>query len=194
MAPMESYRQNYGVAVLDGMIYALGGKDSNEVERFDPQLNKWEFVASMLCNRWDPACSVMNGRIYVFGGYPSDESSFNECYDPEINAWEKVPAMQVSRTAAAATCFEGKIYITGGIDYTTNGREQWLDSMEVFDGKEWTRGPPMLSVRSDHGSLVYHRKLWVIGGDNGPTKIRDCEQFDFASQQWTRVEVGSYRQ
>ncbi|CAG5078301.1 Oidioi.mRNA.OKI2018_I69.PAR.g8953.t1.cds [Oikopleura dioica] len=60
--------------------------------------------------------------------------------------------------------------------------------MEIFDGKEWTRAPQMLSVRSDHGSLVYHRKLWVIGGENRQGKIRDCEQFDFASQQWTRVE------
>ncbi|CAG5078292.1 Oidioi.mRNA.OKI2018_I69.PAR.g8951.t1.cds [Oikopleura dioica] len=187
MAPMESYRQNYGVAVLDGMIYALGGQDSKEVERFDPKTNEWEFVASMLCNRWYPACSVMNGRIYVFGGTLKDESSLNESYDPENNSWEEVPAMQVSRTAAAGTCFEGKIYITGGIHYSSQP-EEVLDSMEVFDGKEWTTGPPMLSVRSDHGSLIYHRKLWIIGGDIGPAKIPDCEQFDFASQQWTRVQ------
>jgi len=184
MPQMSRCRGRLGVAVLNGMLYALGGFDCavrlNSAERFDPKTNKWETVASMLFCRSAPACSAMNGRLYVSGGY-NGESCLNSCerYDPVRDVWEEVPSMQRSRSAAAAVCFAGKMFVTGGCDVV-----QFFNSVEVFDGKKWTEFPPMIHNRCRHGSLVFQGKLWVVGGYNGRF-LQTCEQYSFATQQWT---------
>jgi kelch-like protein 18 len=184
MPQMSRCRGRLGVAVLNGMLYALGGFDCavrlNSAERFDPKTNKWETVASMLFCRSAPACSAMNGRLYVSGGY-NGESCLNSCerYDPARDVWEAVPSMQRSRSAAAAVCFAGKMFVTGGCDVV-----QFFNSVEVFDGKKWTEFPPMIHNRCRHGSLVFQGKLWVVGGYNGRF-LQTCEQYSFATQQWT---------
>ncbi|CAG5113904.1 Oidioi.mRNA.OKI2018_I69.chr2.g7994.t1.cds [Oikopleura dioica] len=185
MPPMEKYDSNFGLAVLNGMIYVLG----EIAERFDPKKGKWESIASMICKRFSPACCAMNGRIYVSGGNSrrEDPSPVNECYDPEKNVWEEIPSMKMYRESAAAASFEDKMYVTGGYD-SCGLYSPRFDSVEVFDGKKWTEAPPMLSARAGHGSLIFQGKLWVVGGENGPHVRRSCEQFNFDSQQWTRVQ------
>ena len=187
MAPMPSNRANFGVAVLNGMIYTIGGDtEGNKAERFDPKTNKWECIADMACERFLPACSAMNSRVYVSGGVR--EGPLNECYDPERNVWEEMPSMQIARKYAAAVCFEDKIYVTGGC----GDSDESLDSMEVFDGHKWTNAPSMRSARSDHSSIVFQGNLWVIGGEKGDDLLNSCEQFNFVCQQWTYVQVASY--
>ena len=53
VAPMAEPRVGFGVAVLDGKLYAVGGRGNaddgllSSVERYDPALNAWETVAPM---------------------------------------------------------------------------------------------------------------------------------------------------
>jgi len=68
VAPMGTARHALGVAVLDGKLYAVGGKSegiedeageeeeegerpAHTVERFDPATNAWEEVAPMATGR-----------------------------------------------------------------------------------------------------------------------------------------------
>ena len=89
------------------MVYAIGGDNGNErlniVERYDPQTDKWEFVAPMQIRRSFLAAAALNGSIFALGG--SDGAlRFNdvEKYDPDLDRWESAPAMQVGRGAFAA--------------------------------------------------------------------------------------------
>jgi hypothetical protein len=59
--------------VLDGLIYAMGGKDSdlyadNIVHRFDPVANLWRTVAPMSSARKGFGTFVLGGCIYAVGG------------------------------------------------------------------------------------------------------------------------------
>lgn len=49
VAPTYSCRTSVGVAVLDNLLYAIGGQDGvtclNVVERYDPIVNKWNTVS-----------------------------------------------------------------------------------------------------------------------------------------------------
>ena len=51
VAPLSDRRINFGVAVLHGFIYVVGGHNGgqylNSVERYDPHQDCWKTVASM---------------------------------------------------------------------------------------------------------------------------------------------------
>ena len=62
------------------------------VERYDPSVNEWNFVFEMNYARsWGSAC-VLNGRIFVAGGWGDDGKLVKniECYDPTEDKWEIV--------------------------------------------------------------------------------------------------------
>ena len=158
---MRRCRGRLGVAVMNGLLYVLGGFDSSvrlkSAEVFDPVTNCWRDIANMGQNRSAPACTAMDGRLYVCGGY-NGESCLASCesYDPNTNSWEPLPNMARARSAAAAICFAGKLYITGGCDVV-----QFFNSVEVFDGKNWAEMTPMIMNRCRHGSVVFQGNLTV---------------------------------
>lgn len=63
----------------------------SRVECYNPDTNKWIAVASINVARIASAAAVMDGKIYLAGGYTADIkvksgtpiSSITECYDPE---------------------------------------------------------------------------------------------------------------
>ena len=61
VAPMSTPRSTVGVAVLDGKLYAVGGRDGssclNSVECYDPNTNRWTLVSPMLKRRGGKSCS-----------------------------------------------------------------------------------------------------------------------------------------
>jgi len=58
------YRSTHEVVEIEGCLYALGGNDGssslNSVERYDPKLNKWTLVTSMLTRRSSVGAAVLN--------------------------------------------------------------------------------------------------------------------------------------
>ena len=58
---------------LGNYIYAIGGDDPNvkitTVERYDPSVDQWVEMASLLSVRVGCAAGVLDGYIYVNGGY-----------------------------------------------------------------------------------------------------------------------------
>lgn len=55
VAAMSTSRSTVGVAVLDGKLYAVGGRDGcsclNSAEVYDPHTNKWTMISSMIHRR-----------------------------------------------------------------------------------------------------------------------------------------------
>ncbi|HEX2925676.1 MAG TPA: kelch repeat-containing protein, partial [Ruminiclostridium sp.] len=68
--PMTDGRVFFQTAVVDGKIYAIGGKGNgilNSVEEYDPTTNKWTTKASMSTPREEHQVAVLNGKIYAIG-------------------------------------------------------------------------------------------------------------------------------
>lgn len=92
---MSTARGDLDVAVLDGFLYAIGGRSLSgpisSVERYSPSTNKWESVASMNRRRDRPCAAILNGKIYVIGG-SLDNQNGNSVgfYDPKRNTWKMV--------------------------------------------------------------------------------------------------------
>ena len=60
IAPMTTARSTVGVAVLNGRLYAVGGRDGsaclNSVESYDHHTNKWTVNCPMLKRRGGEKC------------------------------------------------------------------------------------------------------------------------------------------
>jgi len=62
-----------GVAVLGGLVYAVGGFNGSlrvrTVDVYDPAKDSWSSVASMEARRSTLGAAVLNGCIYAIGGF-----------------------------------------------------------------------------------------------------------------------------
>jgi hypothetical protein len=66
----------------------------NTVERYDPELNQWEYVSSMNVKRSRMALVTCNSKLYAIGGYDgSSHLNSAEVYDPEKDKWTLIASM-----------------------------------------------------------------------------------------------------
>uniref|UniRef100_A0A3B4YAV9 Kelch domain containing 7A n=1 Tax=Seriola lalandi dorsalis TaxID=1841481 RepID=A0A3B4YAV9_SERLL len=70
ISPMNEARPCCKLAALEGYIYAIGGECLSSVERYDPRLDRWTFVAPLPDDTFAVAhhVTVCNGEIFVSGG------------------------------------------------------------------------------------------------------------------------------
>ncbi len=87
-------RHMHAAAVLDGLLYVIGGHTSEEavstrVDRFDPTRNEWESVAPLAVGRVGLAAVTAGERISVMGGDNTFYSMANnvDAYDAANNTW-----------------------------------------------------------------------------------------------------------
>ncbi|KAK6491055.1 kelch-like protein 18 isoform X1 [Huso huso] len=185
--PMTTARSRVGVAVVNGLLYAIGGYDGQSrlstVEVFNPETDIWTRVASMNSKRSAMGTVVVDGQIYVCGGYDGNASlSSVECYSPESDKWTIATPMSASRSAAGVTVFEGRIYVSGGHDGL-----QIFNSMEYYNQhtSSWHPVAGMMNKRCRHSAAALGSKLYVAGGYDGSAFLSMAEVYNSAADQWS---------
>jgi N-acetylneuraminic acid mutarotase len=123
-ADMPTARAGLTVAAVNGKLYAIGGSlprwakgpTLSTVEEYDPETDTWKRKADMPTSRDNLAASVVNGKIYVIGGWNEDykQCAIVEEYDPEMDTWRKMPDMPTVRSWPSSSVVDGKIYVMGG--------------------------------------------------------------------------------
>lgn len=70
ISPMNEARPRCKLAALEGYIYAIGGECLSTVERYDPRLDRWTFVAPLPNDTFAVAhhVTVCDGELFVSGG------------------------------------------------------------------------------------------------------------------------------
>ena len=177
-----------GAAVLDGMIYVVGGEDGtsakNIAERYDPTTNSWETLASMSVARDGISTATLNGKIYVIGGQldTSNVHKSVEIFDPTTGIWSNGISLPSKVRHGAAITKGGKIYLIGGRD--SNSED--LDTVYEFDPliASWTVKASMPTKREAAKLVVLDDRIWVIGGQAGSTLLSTVESFDPATNSW----------
>ena len=135
---MPAARQEIASAVLNGLIYVIGGYDSagqstSSVFVYNPQSNTWSTAASLPIVNNHGAAAVANGRLFAFGGV----SNRAFVYNPAGNSWSEVASMNFEHgNTAAVAVINNKIYVAGGTGPGATQRE-----VEVYDpiANTWTR-------------------------------------------------------
>ena len=99
---MKTKRKHLGTAVLDNLLYAIGGRDENtelnSVEKYDPITNQWSSVVAMNFRRSGVGLAVVNGHLYAVGGFDgSNYLKSVEWFDPSTNQWRIAGSMNYRR-------------------------------------------------------------------------------------------------
>ncbi|XP_004449785.1 kelch-like protein 18 isoform X1 [Dasypus novemcinctus] len=187
--PMTTARSRVGVAVVNGLLYAIGGYDGqlrlSTVEVYNPETDTWARVGSMNSKRSAMGTVVLDGQIYVCGGYDGN-SSLNsvETYSPDTDKWTVVTPMSANRSAAGVTVFEGRIYVSGGHDGL-----QIFNSVEHYNHHTATWHPTasMLNKRCRHGAASLGSKMFVCGGYDGSGFLSIAEMYSSEADQWCLI-------
>ncbi|XP_060533723.1 kelch-like protein 5 [Cylas formicarius] len=156
VAPMQNQRCSAGVAVLNGKLYAVGGRDGTSclrtVECYDPHTNKWTLAAPLPTRKGCVGVGTANGQLYVMGGQDAaannPTASRFDCvdrYDPTTDTWTTVSTLSGKRDAVACTLFGDKLYAVGGYDGNT-----YLTNVEAYDPitNEWAVLNPLKTGRA----------------------------------------------
>jgi len=202
-------RSFHSSAVIGDKIYIFGGKGNPMVAQlsltqvFDPATSSWTTptITDSLIPREDFTSSVVNGKIYVFGGaeyeyYGADPvlSTTNQVFDPSTNTWSKLTTTgKFTPRAGLSSCVVGgKIYVMGGYDssYTV------LGTLEMFDPATNTWSSPSttgtFTSRAEFAAEEVNGKIYTMGGIDGINYLNTVEVFDPATNVWsTPVTTGS---
>jgi adhesin/invasin len=164
---MTTPREGFGFTLgSDGLIYALGGRDSGGasavVEAFDPLLNSWSTLAPLPKTQALPAAVTFGGTILVMGGY--GDVSTQEVQTLSGTTYGTGPSLSTGRNFAAATVCGGAAVIAGGFatGFTT--------SVEINStGSSWVGVSNLLTARNALGLACVGNTLYAIGGLNSPS-------------------------
>ena len=204
-ASMQEARANFGIAVVNGKIFAFGGDNGspignllgaeirtaytiNTTEVYDPATDTWAFKASMPTARALLGVAVYQSKVYCIGGYYGKTTAqteyfntgVNEVYDPATNTWEtRAPMPIVDSRFATASVVNGKIYV---ISATQN---------QAYDPETntWTtKTPPLYQIFSPGFSVVVESKIYFIGtrkSSDGYVTGTFIQAYDPTNDNWT---------
>uniref|UniRef100_A0A1A9VV64 BTB domain-containing protein n=1 Tax=Glossina austeni TaxID=7395 RepID=A0A1A9VV64_GLOAU len=185
-APMSVPRHRVGVAVMDELMYAVGGSAGSEyhntVEYFDPEIDRWFLVQPMQAKRLGVGVVVVNRLLYAIGGFDGIERLASvECYHPENNEWNFVPSMSCGRSGAGVAAIHQYIYVVGGFD----GSRQ-LSLVERYDTENqvWDQVAPIKIARSALSLTSLDGKLYAIGGFDGTNFLTIVEVYNPKTNLW----------
>ncbi len=179
-------RQQLGVGVLEGKVYAVGGSDGSlrlsSVECFDPATNFWSFVAPMSTCRSGVGVGILGGAMYAAGGYDG-RSCLNtvERFDLDKNLWSPIAAMSTRRSFPGVAVFNGRLYVFGGNDGTS-----FLNVVELYDPhiNRWCTLTPLGKPRAGIGVAVLGQLIFVAGGNDGTSRLDSVEFLDVRDGKW----------
>jgi N-acetylneuraminic acid mutarotase len=173
MAPMPTARGGFGVAVVSGKIYAIGGLNGNNLpistnEQYNPQTNQWTSKTSMPTPRTGFAVAVYQNKIYVIGGTVGNGYvGNNEVYDPTTNTWETKTSMPTPRADLCANIVNDKIYVIGGKRYSSISpfyAETNLNEIYNPVNDSWTSETSLPTGVQGYASAALNGKIYIIGG------------------------------
>ena len=188
-AVMPTPRSCLGAAVLNGVVYVVGGENYSfplkTTESFDPSTGLWRTLSPTSTARSDVAVVTCGGKVYAIGGKgPGGLKCLAsvEAFDPARNQWSPVASMKFPRRNAAAVTVEEKVLVIGG--YSGN---EALRSVEMYDPArdEWSECPPLCGARSHASAVLYNQLVYVFGGFSGSFFLNTAETFDLRTEQWT---------
>ncbi len=199
MSPMPTARGGFGLAVVSGKIYAIGGLSGNtsldKTEEYNPVTNEWTTKMPMPTPRSGFAVAVYDNKIYVIGGTIGGNLYVGntEVYDPVKNSWESKASMPTPRADLSANVVNGKIYLIGGKMYTSAEpyyAETGINEVYNPANNTWETKASMPTAVQGYGSAVLNGKIYVLGGSRQPTSEKALmtntnQVYDAASDTWT---------
>ncbi len=178
-----------GSAVWNDRIYVFGGSNtegySNRLYEFDPQSNIWTRLEDMPESKQTNG-EIVNGVLYVFGGYNGNTSNRIDAFDIQSATWSSLGTM-TNGISAHATTIKGKnIWIVGSYDNITS-LAMYNTETNVF-----TQLSSNMTGRRHCGAVVDGNDLYIFGGNQasvGNTVLSSLETADISNYNFGLEEI-----
>ncbi|KAE8716791.1 F-box/kelch-repeat protein [Hibiscus syriacus] len=205
------------IGAVDGSLYVLGGFSRASALRcvwqYNPVLNSWSEVNSMLTGRAYCKTAILNNRLYAVGGFTKGHGGLTplqsaEVFDPHTGIWSQIPSMPFSKAQVLPTAFLAdllKPIATGITSY--KGRLFVPQSLycwpffvdiggEVYDPKvnAWVEMPAGMGdgwparQAGTKLSVTVDGELYALDLSNSPESVR-IKVYDYQDDVW-KVVVG----
>ena len=195
---MPTARQGLTSSVVDGKIYVIGGGESptagsyggtesyTTVEEYNPETDTWTTKSPMPTARLFHSASVVDGKVYIFGGspaYPFTAITAIEVYNPATDTWIQKGNIPRPIITSGNALVDGKIYVMGG-DLDGNGYR--IDEYDPVMNT-WNQKATMPTNRTDLACSVLDEKIYACGGDSGDDGeyFATVDVYDPATDTWT---------
>lgn len=153
----------------------------------------WIALPNMLMGRHQPGAVVMDGKLFVAGGYDTNEHRFLndvEVFDDVTKKWYKVAAMNYPRAGLQLVTTGGKLFAIGGWR-----DHRYLDVVEEYHPlmNEWKVAPKLKTPRAKFGAVVTGEgQIYVVGGLKGfrrSDQLRTMEVLNPTDDVWNELET-----
>lgn len=195
-------RHECGFAEVNGKMYLAGGRETRDVEEYDPATNTWKKVgeAPELLHHFQPV--GYKGKLYIggalTGGFPKEPPAPDfYAFDPVAGQWTTDTRLPQGRERGSTglAVYKDKFYVVSGI---TNGHwDGWVPWFDVYDPatKTWATLPDAPRSRDHVAVAVANDKLYVAGGRNSSwadgrkfsATIKPVDVFDFVTNKWSTL-------
>ncbi len=150
-----------------------------------PGQGRWLTKAPIPTPRSEVAVAEVNGKIYVLGGFSSQQGqAVHEEYDPATDKWRSRAPLPKGLNHAGAVGLNGKLIMVGG--YLENGRAV-ADTYEYDPATDkWRSLAPMPTARGALGVAAVDGKVYAVGGrDNADLTAN--EVYDPGTNTWAKL-------
>lgn len=190
---MPTPRTALGAARIGSKIYAIGGQNCvsllcgeslDVVEVYDLRTRSWSRAAHLPEPRAAFATAVVEGKIYVFGGFNvQKKETFKSAlvYDPVADRWSWVTDLPSARLAPSAGVCGDKIIVFDGLspNFSPLRRDAWL--YDTITGT-WDQVAAPKFERLGISAVTVHNRIYAIGGSSssrvahsGANEVFDCQ-------------------
>ncbi len=152
---------------------------------------EWGNRAPLVEPNSEMAVALLDGRIYVVGGYPSTRISVDtvQVYDIKSDRWRLTTPYPTTINHASAVGLDGVLYVIGGQTNAggRNRKSRYTSAVYGFDPKteKWTARAPMPTARSAMAHAVIGGRIFVAGGR--PPRGHDFAVYDPKADKWTSL-------
>ena len=174
-------------------MFVIGGfGPDNEavgtVEVYDPASDRWETRTPLPAPTHHAAAAVIEGRLYVVGGYSGGRVSWTPLrtvyeYDEARSSWATRAPLRQARGGLAVVALGGRLHAVGGSGDSASAAHEVYEPIP----DRWTDAPPMPTARDHLAAVAFQGKLWAMGGRTSfvGTQFATVEIFDPAANRWS---------
>lgn len=155
----------------------------------------WRTRASMPTPRLEAGAAVVNGKVYVVGGFSGSALTTTEEYDPATDTWAPKANMPTARRSPVVVTVNDKIYAIGGMNYVEINQVTYSYATEEFDPSTntWTSKAPMparnsvnpiLGNRFIAGTAVNGKIYITVFNNGGAPPISSTFEYDPMTNTW----------
>lgn len=179
------------------LLHTFGKKNnwSTRPSSYDITTSKWTTLTCAPESRTKYAAAMLNDCIVIVGDDNQRVYGYSELvYDITTDSWQAFPCFPFQVNSAAACTLEGDVYVSGGRN-TFNVLYSSESEMYVCSHgtTTWKRLAQMPVKVHNHSMVSVGPRIYVLGGQMGPTPNMEVFVYHPNSNQWTVVESTSLK-